>query len=143
MHSLPVTLAASVILVAVFLVLSIRVTLFRVKTGISLGGLGTAEYRAGQEKNASPLYTAIRAQANFCEYVPLSIFILALLEYEGAAQPVVFGMAGALVVGRIIHPIGMSRPVPNIYRAGGILLNLLMLFAAAASGCYLLFSRWM
>lgn len=77
----------------------------------------------------------IRSHANFIEYVPLALILIALLEAGGGGHGLVQGLLVALLVARILHPIGMFAP-PNsprqfACRGGGILLTLAVLGIAA------------
>jgi uncharacterized protein len=77
----------------------------------------------------------IRAHANFSEYVPLALILIGLLEAGGSGHALVQGLLVALLIGRILHPIGMFAP-PNsprqfACRGGGILLTLAVLGVAA------------
>lgn len=77
----------------------------------------------------------IRSHANFSEFVPLVLILVGLLEAGGAGHGLVQGLLLALLVGRILHPIGMFAP-PNTprqfaCRGGGILLTLASLGIAA------------
>ncbi|MBE7244369.1 MAPEG family protein [Methylobacterium sp. A49B] len=77
----------------------------------------------------------IRSHANFSEYVPLALILIGLLEAGGGGHGLVQGLLVALLVGRILHPIGMFAP-PNsprqfACRGGGILLTLATLGVAA------------
>ena len=129
-----ITLLTAGALALLFLLLSYRVIRQRLATGASLGdGAGTVPM--GEERNASPLFVASRTQANFAEYVPISLVLLLLLELAGAPTWAVATLAGMLVAARVLHPFGMVRPAPNPFRAGGILLQWLML---AAGGVYAL-----
>ncbi len=49
----------------------------------------------------------IRAHANFAEYVPLILLLVALLEAAGGTRPVVHALLLPLLVARVLHPIGM------------------------------------
>jgi uncharacterized membrane protein YecN with MAPEG domain len=127
-----VTLFAAAVLTIVFVVLSVRVGLTRVRTGASLGDGSSVLVEVGKERGAPALLVASRSQANFAEYVPLSLLLLGLIESGGGAPLFVEIMAGLLITARILHPLGMGRPTPNPFR-GAILLQWLML---AATGVY-------
>ena len=75
------------------------------------------------------LRSAIRAHANFAEYVPIIALMVGMLEMSGAPAARVHLMMGALLLARLIHPIGMyvgPRTLTfQICRVGGILLTLL------------------
>ena len=81
------------------------------------------------------LRSAIRAHANFVEYVPIIVLMVALLEMSGMSTMRVHLLMGALLVARLMHPLGMyvgPRTLQfQIYRVGGITLNWLVLIVAA------------
>ena len=73
---------------------------------------------------------AMRAHANFVEYVPLILLLMLILEID-RTQPWVLHLMGiALVIGRILHGWGLSAAV-SIGRSLGIVLTWLVLLAAA------------
>lgn len=77
----------------------------------------------------------IRAHANFIEYVPLALILVALLEAGGGSQGLVEALLIALVVARILHPIGMLAPKNSVQqfacRGGGIITTLIVILVAA------------
>ena len=81
------------------------------------------------------LRSAIRAHANFAEYVPIIVLMVAMLEMSGMPATRVHLLMGALLVARLLHPLGMyvgPRTMRfQICRVGGILLTLLVLVSAA------------
>ncbi|MDP4004888.1 MAPEG family protein [Methylobacterium sp. NEAU K] len=81
------------------------------------------------------LLKRVRSHANFSEYVPLALILVGLLEAGGAGHGLVQGLLLALLVGRILHPVGMFAPPnsPRQYacRGGGILLTMATLGIAA------------
>lgn len=83
----------------------------------------------------SDLQKRIRSQANFGEYVPLALILIALLEARGAGHGTVQGLLVALLIGRILHPVGMFAPAnsPRQFacRGGGILLTFGTILVAA------------
>ncbi len=134
------TLAATAILALVFLGLCINVSRHRISTRISLGDGsrdGSKNFAVGEEKSAPRLFVASRSLANFAEYVPLSLVLLLIIEMVGAPRWAVATLAGMLVVSRLLHPIGMQLPAPNPFRAGGILLQWLVLLLGAIYGLLL------
>lgn len=79
----------------------------------------------------------IRAHANFSEYVPLALILIALLESRGAGHGLVQGLLLALLVGRLLHPFGMLAP-PNsprqfACRGGGMVLTIAAIVIAAVT----------
>ena len=77
---------AALLLVA----LSLRVIRARYATRIEIGDGGDAG-----------LTRRIRAQANFVEYVPLALVVIAMAEANGAYTLLLHGLGAALIVGRI------------------------------------------
>lgn len=81
------------------------------------------------------LQKRIRSHANFGEYVPLAIILIGLLEARGSSHGTVQALLIALLLGRILHPVGMFAP-PNsprqfACRGGGILLTFGTMLIAA------------
>ena len=81
------------------------------------------------------LRSAIRAHANFVEYVPIIALMVAILEMSGLAAIWVHLLMAALLVSRLLHPLGMYA-APNtlqfrIGRVGGITVTLALLVACA------------
>src|ERR1700709_2300692 len=83
------------------------------------------------------LRSAIRAHANFIEYVPIIALLVALLEMSGSSATTVHVLMGALLVARLLHPLGMySKPGTwqfSAGRVGGIVITISVLIAAAVS----------
>lgn len=66
------------------------------------------------------LLQRIRAHANFAEYVPICLILLALVEDSYEIAPTGLWLAGlALIVVRIAHAIGMVRENGNPFRVVG------------------------
>ncbi len=79
-----------------FLVLSYRVV-GRRRAGISLGDGGDPG-----------MLRVVRGHANFAEYVPLALIMLAILEL-GGTPPIVLHVLGlALLAGRLLHGYALS-----------------------------------
>jgi uncharacterized membrane protein YecN with MAPEG domain len=81
------------------------------------------------------LRSAIRAHANFVEYVPIVALLVAMLEMSGLSATRVHVLMGALLVARLLHPLGMySKPRTwqfSAGRVGGIMVTISVLIAAA------------
>lgn len=83
------------------------------------------------------LQKRIRSHANFGEYVPLALLLLGLLDAGGGHHTLVLSLLVLLLVGRLLHPVGMLAP-PNsprqfACRGGGMLATLLVLTVAAVT----------
>lgn len=108
------------LLLALFLVLTLRVFAVRSRAGVALGTGGDRR-----------LERAVRVHANWAEYVPAFLVTLLAAELCGAPGWALHGAGAAMLGGRILHAAGMSRE-PDILplRAGGMLLTLTGLVAA-------------
>ena len=91
-------------------------------------GIGTGAVQA--------LERAVRAQANFCEYVPLALLLLVLVELGGNVPAWALHLLGLmLLVGRISHALGLSRSAGASWaRVVGTLLTWIVLLVASGMG---------
>ncbi len=84
------------------------------------------------------LRSAIRAHANFAEYVPIIALMVGLLEMSGMSATRVHILLGALLLARLIQPIGMYVGPRTwqfqVCRVGGILITLAVMLGAAIAG---------
>ena len=130
----PITLATSGLLGLIYLSLTVAVVRQRFKTKVMLGD-GT------DSAHGAPLHVAVRAHGNFAEYVPLSLILLGGIEAAGAPRLLILILAAALVLGRLLHPLGMGMKSPNFPRAGGAMLNWAMLLIASITALIMAFQR--
>jgi uncharacterized membrane protein YecN with MAPEG domain len=56
-----------------------------------------------------PLEQAMRAHANFVEYVPLILVLMLVLELDGLPRAWLHLMGAALTLGRLLHGWGLSH----------------------------------
>ncbi|MCK5769975.1 MAPEG family protein [Algiphilus sp.] len=121
---LPVTTLYAGLLALLFLVLSVRVVQRRGSAGVSLGDGGDPA-----------LNRRIRAHANFAEYVPLLLILLALLENGGTPDLLLHAFGIALLVGRLGHgyALAFARHFPPGRMAGAALSFLALLIGGV--GC--------
>jgi len=109
------------LLALLFVVLSFRTLLLRRKLGVAIG--------AGENP---VLARAIRVHANFAEYVPIALLLIAFLEVQINARLLVHGLCIALIVGRILHAYGVSQVEENFrLRVSGMILTLGTIIYAA------------
>ena len=97
-----VTSIIAALLTAIFIKLSFLVIGLRRKNKVGLGSGGHED-----------LERAIRAQGNFAEYVPFGVILLACLELNGAPWWLVAIPGLTLIIGRLIHAIGINTPPPD------------------------------
>lgn len=94
---MPITMFYAGLLALWFLVLSWRVIQKRTKGKINLGDGGDAD-----------MLRRIRGHANFAEYVPLVLVLLALLEQGGLQAWLLHALGAALLVARLMHGYAFS-----------------------------------
>jgi|KBSSwiStaDraftv2_1062776.scaffolds.fasta_scaffold891719_1 uncharacterized membrane protein YecN with MAPEG domain len=76
----------------------------------------------------------MRVQANFADYVPLSLLLLAFAELQGRPVWLIHTLCAVLVVGRLVHGYGVSQVKEDFrLRVVGITLTFAVLVAAALS----------
>lgn len=124
---IPATLITAGLLGLVFLALTIRVVSRRMSGKIMIGDGGDQQ-----------MLERIRAHANFTEHVPFTLILMAGIELASGHGSLWLWLAGALlVVARIAHAIGMSRPSPNVFRAGGALISWVLILALSVWALWL------
>ena len=139
---LPVTLATASVLAILYVLLSIAVSGERGRSKIGLGTGAEASSALGKEHEAPRLLIAVRRHGHFAEYVPLSLVLLMLLELANANRDVLLGLAGALILARLMITAGMGRPAPNLLRAGGNVVQLLMILTACGFALFAVAANW-
>jgi uncharacterized protein len=111
------------LLAIVCIALSAPVGLMRGKKNIALGDHGDAE-----------MTVAIRRHANFTEYVPLALVLMALVELNGGPKTLLYILGAVLVVARIVHPFGLDTTNLNKWqRIAGTAATLIVTGAAAVT----------
>jgi uncharacterized membrane protein YecN with MAPEG domain len=96
-----------------FVPFTLRVGLYRVKNKILIGDGADPE-----------LLRRIRGQANFVETVPLAILLLIVMETLGASGTWLHALGALLVVGRLLHYIGLTEIGPLACRPAGMFATL-------------------
>jgi len=115
------------VLALMFLVLTARVVRRRAAARVALGDGGDRV-----------LLRRSRAHANFAETAPLALILLMLAEMQQAPGWALHGIGLALIAGRALHAIGISRePEPMGLRVAGMTLTLTSIAVAAAANAWL------
>jgi len=84
-----------------------------------------------------PLVRAMRAQANFTEYVPMAVVLLVLLEFSGIHLAWVHVLGAMLLLGRLSHAYGISKTNEDFrYRVTGMALTFSCLLISASALLY-------
>jgi hypothetical protein len=127
MSMLTVTSLYGGLLALWFMVLSVRVILGRAGPGKpSLGDGGNPE-----------MLRRIRGHANFAEYVPLILVLLAVLELCGTPKWQLHALGSALLAGRLLHGYAFSFTQEHVFgRSAGIALTFASLLGAGALCAY-------
>tara|TARA_B100001939_G_C16669470_1_gene499551 strand:+ start:88 stop:480 length:393 start_codon:yes stop_codon:yes gene_type:complete len=121
-----VTALYAALLALLLSILSIRV--------IGLRGNPAFAFIAQGRGDDELLQRAIRAHGNFTEYVPTMLILLYFLETSGLSPGLLHALAGAFLLGRVMHGICMGFMRSSMaLRVGGTALTLLPLLAAAVA----------
>tara|TARA_R110002124_G_scaffold129483_1_gene290880 strand:- start:179171 stop:179581 length:411 start_codon:yes stop_codon:yes gene_type:complete len=86
------------LLALLFIFLTLRVGRARMQTKIGIGD--------GGDHN---LQKAIRAHANFAEFVPLALLLLFMIEMQQSSVLLLHTLGALLFVGRVLHALGLSK----------------------------------
>ena len=113
---LPVTLTIAAATAVVNLWLAFRIVPTRVKNNVLVG-----------DNDDLRLRSRMRAHANFAEYAPFVLILMALIELAGGSAMWLWIAGLAFVLARIAHGLGMDRPTSNPLRAGGALATWVVL----------------
>jgi uncharacterized membrane protein YecN with MAPEG domain len=125
MAAVGVTGLYAAIFALLLVALSINVIRLRYADRVSLGD-------GGKER----LTRAIRVQGNFCEYVPMALLLMLLLELNGAGAQVLHGLGIALLAGRLAHAYSLVADILRIRQIG-----MLLTFGTLLAGAGLLLAR--
>jgi uncharacterized membrane protein YecN with MAPEG domain len=120
MNGLTITLVTASLLGLMFVWLSARVIALRVKNEVIIG-----------EGDDSSLLYAIRTHGNFCEYVPVFLIVLGLLEISGGQRTALIVLDALFVIARASHVIGMGADANLKFRQAGNFGS----FTAIGSAC--------
>lgn len=120
---MPITTLYAGLLALVFVVLSFR----------TIGARRAARVEIGDGSDRE-LLRRMRVHANFAEYVPLALILMALAETLKSGALLLHGIGLTLLVGRIVHAYALSQS-PHILRlrVAGMVATLTALMAAAAT----------
>lgn len=82
-----------------------------------------AKVWSGTGTEDSKLARRIRAHANFAEYIPFLLIMMALLEFHGFAAGFMYTFGIAIILGRLLHEKGMTKNISK-YRVIGMQLTI-------------------
>ncbi|MFM7403938.1 MAG: MAPEG family protein [Erythrobacter sp.] len=121
---LPITALTAAALALLLLTLAIETVSKRLKLKAAFG-----------DADDRGLIAATRSHGNLAEHAPIVLIMLGLLEYGGTNGNLLTALAGAFVVGRIAHAIGLHQDAepgkaPLLRQVGVIVTWLIMLVSA-------------
>jgi uncharacterized membrane protein YecN with MAPEG domain len=119
---LPITLTIAGAAALLNIWLARRVGQMRLTHKVSIGDGGN-----------EALIARMRAQANFIEYTPFILILIALIELAEGSRLWLWIVGVVYILARIAHGFGMDRPRPDPLRLRsiGIVLTALILFGLA------------
>lgn len=118
-----ITAFYAALLTPLYVLLSLRVIGARRRQRVPVGDGGNAT-----------VLRRMRVQANFAENVPWALLLMALTESLSADARLLHSLGVALLVGRIVHAVGMSREMENLaLRVFGMAATFSVQLVAAAA----------
>ena len=114
MTILPITLCAAGAAAVINIWLSIRIGMLRTSKNILMGDGGDMD-----------LIARMRAQANFIENTPIVLVLIAAIELARTGNVWLMGVAGAYMLGRVAHGVGMDGGPLKALRGVGTLVTML------------------
>ena len=108
------------ILGLLFVPMTVRAGLYRVKSNILIG--------TGEDPE---MVRRMRGQANFVETVPMALFLLITMELLGATNIWLHSLGSLLVVGRVARYLGLTELGPVFLRPVGMVATLLTILIGA------------
>ncbi len=107
---LPITLTVAAAAAIVNIWLAVRIVGVRMRQKILVG-----------DGENPVLQARMRAQANFVEYAPFILILIAAIEIAGGSPLLLWVLGAIFIIARLAHGLGMSIAKPNPLRAGGAL----------------------
>lgn len=109
------------VMALLFVLLSVNVIRGRRSQRIPLGVAGSTE-----------LERRVRVQANFAEYAPFALLLLAMADIRGAPAALLHLLCLGLLIGRVAHAWGVSQTVEDYrFRVAGMGATLTVIIGAA------------
>jgi len=126
MISLNITALYLALLALLYLGLTINIIRYRLKFQVGIGSNGN-----------KTLAKAIRVHANFIEYTPIAMLLLASYEINGGSASVVHSLGALFLVGRLLHVKGLSSSIGiTIERRLGMLSSFIVIATLAVMHIY-------
>lgn len=126
LHVVPITALYAALNALLNVALAAQVVRLRLTEKVSLG-----------HGDSKKLLQAARIHGNNSEYVPLALIMILICELCGGKSMPLHVFGGLLFTGRILHAMGIPRRPPNPFRAGGVVLTLLVIIGASGYALFL------
>lgn len=123
-------------LLPITLTLATVATLLNIWLGARISRLRISEKVMHGDGGCTLLAKRMRAQANFVEYAPFVLILFALVEMALGSSTWLWILALVFVLARVAHAFGMDSDRPNPWRAGGIMLTLLVMIILSGAALY-------
>lgn len=118
---MPVTPLYAALLGLMFVALSVRTIRLRRRYRVAIG-----------DGRNTLLQRAMRVNANFAEYVPLTLLLIWFVELHDGPRLHVHALGIALLCGRVLHAWGVSQEKENFrYRTAGMMLTFSVLITSS------------
>ncbi len=130
MNAILVTSVYAAVLALFMIALSSHVSMQRGKANVSILDGGNAE-----------LQLRMRRHGNFIENVPLALLLMALAELDGVGHNWIHAAGMLLVVGRILHAMGLSADRATPLRLVGGLSSTLSVLLMVGNILYIAFAK--
>ena len=120
---MPATSLYAALFGLVLVVLSVRTLRLRHKLKVGIG-----------PGNDPSLERAMRVHANFCEYVPIALILIYLVELALGMGLWVHALGGTLLVGRLLHAYGVSQVREDYrFRVTGMAMTFTVIIGASSA----------
>ena len=128
--NLHITASYASFLAILFLALSLKTIRERRRSKVAIGSGGDPI-----------LARAVRAHANFSEYVPLALLLMAFVEINQGDLGALHTAGVALCLGRLSHGLGISREEEDFrFRIGGMAATFMAYFILIIANLYAILS---
>lgn len=122
---LPISLTAAAVAALINIWLGWRVGQVRISEKVLTGDGGNHK-----------VICRMRAHANFTEYTPFVLILLALLELAGANQTALWAIMAVYMLSRVAHALGMDAEYPSRLRQLGVIVTMVTLLGLAIYAIY-------
>jgi uncharacterized protein len=108
--TLPITSLLAGLFALMMVILSLQISLDRVKLG-------------AEQQQDKTLRRKVRAHGNFIEYAPSMLILVGLMEYSGGSKTLVMSIAAVFFITRVLHALGMLYTSTAALRGAAMLVQ--------------------